>query len=210
MTITVLTPPECEDFTTLDAVKAYLNIADASQDAKITQGIKYAGDFIRRFTGHTFARQTVIETVRGFGTNYLMLSLYPITDIAAVLFNGEAVTDYELSNPEAGLLFRSIGWDWSAASFGSISADPVPNSEDFIYSVQYTGGYCMPCAGGCTRTLPYDLEQAAIEIVSLYMDQTPLNISQIKVGDYSVSYKNGIPATITAILNQYVSVTPGV
>jgi len=210
MTIEIITPAECTDFTTLDAVKTYFNITDTAQDAKINQGIKYASDFIRRYTGRTFAEQTIIETIRGYGTNYLTLSLYPITNIAAILQEGEVITDFEISDPGAGLIYRRVGWDWSAASFGGISADPVPNSEDYIFSVQYTGGYCMPCAVGCTRTLPYDLEQAAIELIGMYLDSTPLNVSQIKVGDYSTTYKTGIPTTITAILNQYISVIAGV
>lgn len=209
MTINILTPAECNDFTTLEAVKTYFNINDESQDAKIMQGIKYASDFIRSFTGRLFAEETLIETVRGFGTNYLMLSRYPITNIAAIMQNGEVITDFEISNPESGLIFRKVGWDWSAASFGGISADPVPNSEAYTYSVQYTGGYCMPCAMGCTRTLPYDIEQAAIELIGMYMDQTPLNVSQIKVGDYSTTYRGGVPASITGILKQYLTTVSG-
>ncbi len=209
MTITIVTPAECNDFTTLDAVKTYFNINDNSQDAKINQGIKYASDLIRRYTGRLFAEETLIETVRGYGTNYLSLQRYPITNIAAIMQEGEVITDYEISDPNAGLLFRKVGWDWSAASFNGISADPVPNSEAYIYSVQYTGGYCMPCAVGCTRTLPYDIEQAAIELIGMYMDTTPLNVSQIKVGDYSTTYRAGIPASITGVLNQYVGIVPG-
>lgn len=209
MTIEIITPAECNDFTTLDNVKTYLGIIDECQDEKINMGIQYAGDFIRRFTGRVFAQETVIETIRGFGTHYLPLSRYPITNIASVMLRGEVITDYEISDPSAGLLFRKNGWEWSAASYNGISNDPIPHSESYEYSIQYTGGYCMPCAEGCTRNFPYDLEQAAIELIQMYMDQTPMNISQVKVGDYSVSYRSGVPASILGVLNQYASVVPG-
>lgn len=210
MTITIITPPECTDFTTLQAVKDYFDITDNDSDTKIERGIKYVSDFIRRVTGRTFAEQTILETVRGFGNTQLMLSLYPITNIESISLRGELITDYEESDPAVGILYRRRGWQWSVQSLSGVGLNPIPNSEDYIYAVTYTGGYCMPCAESCERTLPYDIEQAAIELIGMYMDSTPLNIAQIKVGDYSTTYRAGVPETITSILKNYTAISTGI
>lgn len=210
MSISVITSAECNDFTTLQAVKDYYTITDGDSDAKIERGIKYVSDFIRRVTGRKFAEETVLETVRGFGNTQLMLLRYPVTDIQSISLRGELITDYELSDPEVGILYRRRGWEWSVQNVNGVGLNPIPNSEDFIYSATYTGGYCMPCANGCTRTLPYDIEQAAIELIGMYLDSTPLNISQIKVGDYTTTYRAGIPETISAVLKNYTVISTGV
>ena len=126
MTIEIVTPAECNDFTTLDAVKTYFNITDVAQDAKINQGIKYASDFIRRYTGRTFAEQTIIETIRGFGTNYLTLSLFPFTNIAVILQEGEVISEYELSELGAGFIYRPGGWACARGCLWWTSAEPAP------------------------------------------------------------------------------------
>lgn len=210
MTITVITPAECIDFTTLDAVKLYYDITDNDSDAKILQGIKYVSDYIRRITGRTFAEETVLETVRGFGNNQLMLSHYPVTNIDSITLRGELITDFEITDPDIGIIYRRAGWEWSVQNYDGVGLTPIPNSEDYVYSVTYTGGYCMPCATSCVRTLPYDLEQAAIDLIGLYMDSTPLNVSQIKVGDYSTSYRSGVPETINAVLKNYTVINTGI
>jgi len=209
MTITVLIPFECNDFTTLDAVKAYYDITDTNQDVKINMGIKYASDYIRKITGRVFAEEKILETVRGFGNTQLLLSRFPVTNIESITHKGELVTDYEETDPKAGILYRRRGWEWSTQTRSGVGVVPVPNSEDYIFAVTYTAGYCMPCATICTRTLPYDLEQAAIELIGMYMDSTPLNVSQIKVGDYSTSYRSGVPETINGILKGYTGIHTG-
>lgn len=210
MTITIITPAECTDFTTLQAVKDYLDITDGDSDAKITRGIKYVSDFIRSVTGRKFAEETILETVRGFGSTQMMLARYPITDIQSISIRGELITDYDISDPDVGILYRRRGWEWSVQNVNGVGLNPIPNSEDFVYSVTYTGGFCMPCANDCTRTLPYDIEQAAIELIGMYLDSTPLNISQIKVGDYTTTYRAGIPETISAVLKNYTVISTGV
>jgi len=209
MTLTVIVPAECNDFTTLANVKAFYDITDTNSDVKINMAIKYASDYIRSVTGRVFAEETVLETVRGFDNTKLMLQRYPITNIDSIVHRGDLITDYQESDPKAGILYRRQGWEWSVQTFRVIGLNPAPESEDYVFGVTYTAGYCMPCAVSCVRTLPYDLEQVAIELIGLYLDPTPLNVSQIKVGDYSTSYRAGVPESILAILKSYTPIHVG-
>jgi hypothetical protein len=160
--------------TTLDDVKAELNITDGSTDALLTRWIAVASHAIHTYTRRTFWQQTVTETFYAPGPpaafsltgsmaagypfsqrfdllDCLKLGQYPVSNIASVTV-GQCLTPLDPSlyvlTPQDGLLRRLCN-DGSGA--------PVVWEPQNI-AVVYTAGYAE-------ADLPADIEQAAITLV---------------------------------------------
>ena len=111
------------------------------------------------------------EKVAGQGGKNILLSRTPIITLTEVKINGSAIalSEVEIEDAEAGILYRRSGWPWAGSSIGPFDPDPYAGSERQNIEVTYTGGYVTPQQveddGTLVRTLPYDLEQLAIEAV---------------------------------------------
>lgn len=158
--------------TTLATVLDELGLASDSgaQDARLERYINAASDFVASYCDRTFHRtDSIAESGRGYGQTLLRLSRRPVVSIASVAINGTATTDYTLEDAARGLLYRSTGWPWQPARMPSLSFSVVPGTEAPDVVVTYNGGFVTPAqvAAGtfATRTLPYDLEDAVVQLV---------------------------------------------
>lgn len=209
MSLTIVTPADSRDLTTLAVVKEelQLDLDDETPDQHLERLIAQASAAIERWTGRVFARETVKETLPAVGRVNLVLSRTPIIAVTQVLIDGDAVTDFSVRDAEAGFLFREAGWPSSERRGHNIAAFLTGETKDTI-EVDYEGGYYLPGAEGIQDpTLPADLERAAIETVKgwyLARERDPA-IQSEKIGDFwSASYKVGeVPDSARALLAPY-------
>lgn len=209
MTITVVTAPEATDLTELDTVKAELGITSTDFDTLLTRFIKVSSDKIRNYCGRDFALTTVDETITHDGRFRIVLSKFPVTTVTSVTYKGVAVdsANYILTNPDAGFLdyISTDTWKYTGGAY------------DYVIRYQY--GYVLPSFATGTRNLPYDLEQAAIDLVkqAYFSRERDPDIAKETVPQvYETQYrsaiagssadKTSIPSSVATLLAPYVAV----
>ncbi len=208
--------------TTIAAVEEALSIDAGQQDESLARLINAASDQIRRFCNRRFFFAAgIVELVTAHGTPNLIVSRRPITTITQITFDGSLVSsdDYKSTTvekfAEAGIIFNRSGWFWAANRVRNIARDVAPGTEDPLYEVTYDGGWITPAQDNAnnslTRDLPFDLEQAAIDLAVHLWRSRPRdeNIKSEKLMSWAATYretpKEGIPVTIQARLNPYVT-----
>ena len=162
--------------TTLATVLDELNLTSDSggaQDTRLERYIQTASAQIAAYCGRTFERADAIaEAVATFGWTKLLVNRTPIIAVTSVVVDGSTLSasDYSIDDANTGSLFRATGWPWSASRFGGIAQGPAPGQEERATVVTYSGGYVTPqqvVLGTFTpRTLPYDLEDACVQLVT--------------------------------------------
>ena len=178
--------------TTLTAVKLHLGITDSADDALLAQLINHASSDIESRCNRTLTRETrTAEKYETAGTR-IYLDLYPVETVSAITMNGAAVTDYTL-NAKSGCLYREDGWP-----------DEV--------TVTYIGGYRLetvaavtgpPAVAEIPRTMPYDLEYAAILwVAGAYNTRGSEHLSDEAIGPLKSVFWEEQPA-IKAIVEKY-------
>lgn len=222
MPITVNTAANSKKLTTLAEVKDDLGIPSGTTtyDTAINKKIDQASAAIVRYCGREFAKEDVTETLPGDGSNTLLLTRTPIISVTSLSYKGTALdtANYEISDPEAGIIFSSVGFlDTAQAGFG-LSEIPVAGSRQNSYSARYIAGYWLPSFSGSPGAsdilLPDDVELAARELAKmLYIgrrrDQSVKQESVVNVG--SVTYfgaedgaSGGLPPMIASLLAPWV------
>jgi len=159
--------------TTVATVNSDLGIS--GEDTYIERLINVASDFVERYCGRAFWRDTaIVEQVPGFGWSHLIVARAPINSITSIVRDGSTIpaADYESLGEDAagGLIYRQGGWAWDAMRANDISNTPVAGTERRLHVVTYDGGWYTPkqdddSSGANARALPYDIEEAAVEIV---------------------------------------------
>lgn len=157
--------------TTVARMEAELSISGAS--ATLEPLIEEASAELQAACGRNFySASGVEEKVRGYGGAFMSVRDHlPLTSITSIVFDdGDTQTtidsdDYEIEDAASGLIrHKGAGWQWTALEGGDITRDPRPGTEERLYVITYVGGYVTPEQGG-TRTLPYDIERAVIDMV---------------------------------------------
>lgn len=168
--LTTTTPAAARELTLLATVKDELGLTgNNTYDTLLTSLIQAASAAIEDHCQRVFAKQTYTETVAGFGSTSLLLSMVPVLAVTSITGpNGELVdaTSYVIEDPEAGIIWRNSGWVWTAQEAQGISRLPVPGSEQRDYSVVYQAGYLLP--DQVLPTLPANVERAAIQTVKAW------------------------------------------
>lgn len=213
--IEVITPAPDTLLTSLATVKSMLNISGTSQDVNLTSMIQAASDFVKRYCGRDFAKQTIKESIVGKGVPDMLLSLTPLVEVTLVEFDDTEITDWELYDAESGIIQRRARF--RSTEFGHTNFDAAPtNYAEKRWHVTYTGGYVLPSwTGQGARTLPYDLERAVLDMVrSTYAKQGfDGTMKSYKIGDTAVAWETGsaetagvnalVPNSALAVLNYY-------
>jgi gp6-like head-tail connector protein len=189
MAVTVTVPPSTTKLIALADLKAILGITDSANDARLGNIIQRGSDAIARFCNRVFAQRTVIETLPGPGGQLLKLKFSPIVTLTSITLDGETVDrdTYVLTEPDAGIAFCGSYWAYTG--------------HKYSYAATYTHGYNLPDMAG-TNTLPYDIQQAALELCKgmwLARQRDP-SVTMESVPDvYTVQYggqgRNGAPIT---------------
>lgn len=157
--------------TTLATVLDELGLVSDSggaQDMRFERYINAASAFCARFCDRTFERATgIVERAKGFGGTHLIVSRTPIVTVTSIALDGDAFdTDtYAVHDAEAGILYRAAGWPNTAPRLPGITQPYAPGMEERSIVVTYDGGYVTPAQVG-TRTLPWDLEDVVVQMVT--------------------------------------------
>ncbi len=171
--LTTVTEPATDRLlTTLASVKAVLGIGDDSQDIVLGLDIAQISTAIENECNRTFALETIQDVFRpqrgylGSGlngeVNPLQLARYPVVEIQSVTTLLSAAdapvtliegTDFEV-DADAGHLFR-LNSQGNPCHWAAVKT-----------TVLYRAGYVLPGASPTDRTLPADIERAAIRLIA--------------------------------------------
>lgn len=184
---------------TLEAVKDYLKIsaADTEYDKVLERQVNAVSDLIENYCRRHFEKSLYTEKLSGNGKYELRLEQYPVSAISVITVNGTALLDAEIDFcPDNGAIYREALW-----------LEGRRNIE-----VAYEAGYVLPkddCAAS-PRDLPYDLEDACIELVAAKFNLRQEDAAGKKtrqVNDVgSTNYEKDIPDYIRAVLDRYKKV----
>lgn len=182
-----------------------------TQDARLERYINSASAAIASYCNRVFQYEAgIVEKVAGYGSPRLYLSRTPILSISSITLDGSTLnsSDYELDD-SAQYLYREDGWIWTASVQSAVRPQKIPFTEDKDFTVTYTGGYITQQqdddAVG-TRTLPYDIEDAALQMVTdRWRSQgRDRSIKAEKLGDASITYGSWeLSPEVVSVLKNY-------
>lgn len=204
--LTVITPASGTALTTVETVKAGLDLTGADDDAWLADTIDRVSDRITGWCGRVFGQETVRETFRLHRPlPSLILSRWPVASIASAVEDGAPLSPdaFEISASD-GILYRLN------AKGRYLSWPPA------TVAVEYTAGWLLPGQAG--RNMPGDIEQAAIDLVTrayrargrdpaLRSEDVP-DVYAASYFDAAKSFDNGLPPDLASALARYR--TPGV
>lgn len=151
MTIAVSTIAPTLRLTTRARVQEELG--STSDGALIDALIDRASAAIASYCHRPFAREAVTETCGAFGGIHLDLSRTPIVGSpSAITYDGTVISDATVADAEQGILYRRLGWAWTAQRYAGLSGSgrwfdqgsPLPGQEEPLVVVDYVGGYILP------------------------------------------------------------------
>lgn len=161
--------------TTYSAVSGIVSGVVAGDQTAIERLINVYSESIERFCNRAFARTVVTSEAyaRPNGPR-LVLKRRPLVSIQAITIGGSALaaTDYAIENAEAGIVFLDVSAGCNdAVASGSCALDTIAGSGELDVLASYTAGYILPQSEAVgppavVRTLPYDLEDVAIQCVA--------------------------------------------
>lgn len=160
--------------TTLAEAKTEMGVSGVTDDDYISRVINASSDVVRRFCDRVFYFEADIEEyVPGYGDTNMLLSRTPIDSITSISYEGTALDSdsYSIKSPAGGSVYRQCGFVWTAQRTNNILFDSLPGTEKHSYLATYDGGYKTPqqvIDDGTisTRDLPYDLEDACLQLVT--------------------------------------------
>lgn len=204
------------DLTTVAVVADVLGVS--ASDARLPRLIGAASDAIRAHLGRPQLHYSAafVERLPGqLEQVRLWLGLPVVTSVASVVLpDGSTLSASEYSLEESAYLYRAAGWPYTGLVRAGLLYDAAAvGTERPSIVVTYAGGWVTPAQSG-TRTLPYDLEEAAVQtVVAMYRRMgTDPTIASESLGDYSVTYKNPnaivgvgglLPDAVLAQLDRY-------
>lgn len=178
MAITVTTTAQSHRIVDVTYVTARLGLA-SSDSTNIGDILDEVSDAFDNYLGRTLAFQGYSETVPGYGEHRLRLSNFPVksTTVSVTYQQPTSTASTSISSTEydvdyeAGMLYNSTSWKWTASIRGEIDRDYYPASEDESYTVTYSAGYSLPSSGSTSSSgfdLPLDIRSAALRTFQLW------------------------------------------
>ena len=166
----------------LEDVKEALGITDNTKDSILTNYINRATDAIEKYCSRRFAFDTYTnQEYDGTGTNRINLKNYPIISLTS------------LEERTSG--FSNTSWETIDADFYK----DLDNEGQVYFTGGFTRGvrnYRVTYSAGYT-TIPNDLQQACITLVSFFDNQTRSSgMKSETLGEYSYTKEDDINATI--------------
>lgn len=164
---------------TLEEVKQTLALMATSEyDARLERLILAVSEHVERVCGRSFRKTAIVgEKFKGFGTARLYVARPPIDTGAStsISFDGSALAsdDFTIEDATAGMIYREGGFAWTAPSVTGANYEPLAGQEQSLWTISYTGGYVLPNDTVGTRSLPYAIEEIAIQaVVASYNSRT--------------------------------------
>lgn len=206
----------------LTVYKATIGTTSTADDTKMQYALDRATSLIEGYLGYPLRRQVYEETVGGYGANELQVTRTPLLSIESILYSTQEVdpASYDIANEGAGLIYRELGWPWTAGVEYDLVPHVVPRSELKSYTVVYEAGYCV---NGSTESgwlttgepVPGDIEGALAHAATfLYKSANrDLSVTSKRIGDLSITYESGgtqggsqsggLPDTVKGMLSHY-------
>lgn len=208
----VVTPADTKALTTLATIKTDLGITGSLEDAYLTEKINQASAAVCAYLkvpvasdgSVTLASEDLLQTFRFEGRNdrlmftgvgavnprrKLILARKPVTAIASVVINDTTLDPSEYEIDGAPALLSRLRNDRA-----------IPWGDCRKIVVAYTAGYLLQDEGD-DRTLPYDVEQAVIDLVKSARSARTRdpNLREIEITDISrkVYWVGGTPSDTT-------------
>lgn len=184
----------------LSSYKASAQIVTTSDDAILQTALDRATALIEGYVGYPLKRQVYEETVPSGGSNELAVSRVPLRSIESINISTETVdpTSYDIASEGGGLIYRELGWPWSAGIEYDLTARVVPGGTVRSYTVVYESGYCVngSTADGWLTTgepVPSEVE-AAIALTATFIHRAAIrdpSVTSKRIGDLTISYLSG-------------------
>lgn len=185
-------------------------------DSRLNRYINAASDFIERECGRSFSKAlAIVENVQGFGLSTLKLSHTPIVALTSIAYQGTTygAADLAVVDAGAGLVMRRGGFPWTAEKDTELSRRRVPGREFPDIVATYDGGYVTPKQkddnAALTRTLPSDLEDACVQLVTSRYQGRGVNVRERARRYEATGVTFGgepVPPEIMAIIAKYARV----
>jgi len=194
MGLSVTTAAASTDLTTSERVKLELGISTMEKNEWLKMVIPAASAAIEDYANNFWAYQTYEEVLSGSGSTRLMLARTPIVGTPTIVIDSVEVTDFNVEDREAGVLFRTQGWIRQVSYWPSISRDSTVWDDHPNIYVTYDAGYNLPSfktpiAGA--STLPANIERACIVTIQSWyrLKGRDPNVSWKQVGDLALGYR---------------------
>jgi uncharacterized phiE125 gp8 family phage protein len=179
------------DITTLANAKQWLAISSDTDDDLLTRLIHAASGFIETYLSRRLCSRTYAEIRDGTGGRVINFREYPVTAVSWVAVNGvslplapDTVTPgYRFTRTQIILQGHRFTQGW-----GNVS-------------LNYTAGF---------ETIPFDVEQACIELVSWrYNERQHIGQSGKSLEGANVTYSvQDLPPDVKTVLDRYRRVAP--
>lgn len=181
------------DLTTVAAVKQYLPLNNTTDDLLLARLVAGASAVVRRYTGREFTSASRIETRDGTGATILVTREAPITAVASLTINGQAVP----ASPQPG----ARGYYVSDPALGVLALE----ARSFTRGL---GNVVLTYTAG-TTPVPADVEQAVIDLVALaYRRRDRVGLtSKGMQGETTAYFTGALPADVRLALDPYRRVT---
>lgn len=151
--LTVITPADSRELTSLETVKLELGLTGVDDDAYIGGLIDQASAAVETWCGRPFALEEVCETLDLTArSSVLLLSRWPVTSIASITASGISL------DPSAFEFDGNSGQVFRITETGTRCAWGIGRTV-----VKYSTGYVLPGEEG--RTLPHDIEWAVLSLI---------------------------------------------
>lgn len=201
--ITTCTSSTEASLISLSAYKTAAGITSSTDDTLLTSLLQRATGMLEGYLGYPLMRGVYSETVPAYGSQELRVSRTPVTAVTAVYYTSDLVdpTSYTVENPGAGIIYRELGWPWTAGLEYDLTPHVTPQSELRSFRVEYEAGYCQAgstyaSTDGWLTTgtaVPFELEQACVQATNfLYRSggRDP-SVTSKRIGDLSITYESG-------------------
>lgn len=209
--------------TTLAAIEDELPgfTAGGGSDDRMIRYVNEVSDLIERAANRRFYyAEAYVERTQGYGDHRLIVKDHlPLASIDTIHWDdGETrdlieSDDYRIADAEAGFI-EVVEGRWHDTDVYRWEIERHPTHQDMRWwEVSYTGGWVTPQQDAndpaLDRTLPYDLERAALEYVAMRDGQRGRDptVTSISLDRGSISYAEvdgmQVPASVKSIVSRY-------
>jgi len=203
------------DLTTLANAKQWLGISSDTDDDLLTRLITAASFFIETYLSRRLGSQDYLEIRNGTGGQVMNFREYPVTAVAWVAVNGVSIPPapdtvtpgYRFTRTQIILQGHRF-----TLGYGNVTLN---YTAGYAHSLPVGGWFedpwlTDPAPEGTIPPLPFDLEQACIELISWrYNERQHIGVSGKSLEGANVTYSvQDLPPDVKTVLDRHRRVVP--
>ena len=176
---------------TVNDVKVYLGISAATDDTLLQSLVVSESAFIESWLNRTFSIASQIDIFSGSGGQEHVFNFYPVISVSSLTIESQSIPSAATINDRGYMLYDNrlllfgytFGWGRRTCM------------------VEYVAGYA---------TIPYDIRQACVELVSIrYKEKDRVGLNSKALAGETTSFNvKDMPDHVKTILKQYRNVVP--